>query len=301
MAQRFYRIGALVAGDQFLPAFGGFKKKMAELGYHEGKNISYDLQNSEGDSETLKNLAEKLVKNKPDLIVTSSTTATVPVAKLTEGTSLPVVFLTAGNPLAFVKSYASSGNNLTGISNSSIELTGKRLELLKEIAPTFRRLISLYDTQHVSYEPTKRAVQEEAKKLKLTVVELMISSKEELNSKLGSLSRKVGDAIFIPPQASIVAAMKEIIQHSIRERLPTIAPTFDDVRSGALATYGADYGRLGQQGAMLVDKIIRGARPSDLPIEPPYKLYLVINAKTAKLVGLKIPKAVLLRTDELIE
>jgi putative ABC transport system substrate-binding protein len=301
IAQKSYRIGALVAGDQFLPAVEGFKKKMMELGYQEGKNISYDLQNSEGDPETLKNLSKKLVEKNPDVIVTSSTTATVPLAKLTEGTNLPVVFLSAGNPLAFVKSYASSGNNLTGISNSSIDLTEKRLELLKELDPRVKRLISLYDTQQVSYEPIRRGVQEAAARLGLGVVEVTVSSKEDLNAKLGSLNRKMGDAIFVSPQALIAAAMKEIVRQSIKERLPTIVPTFDDVKSGGLATYGADYYSLGQQGAVLVDKILRGARPSDLPIELPRKLYLVINMKAAKAIGLKISKEILLRSDEVIE
>src|SRR3990167_4796615 len=118
LAQRVYRIGALVADDQFVPAFEGFKHKMAAIGYIEGKNVQYDFHNAKGDRGTLKKLAQKLVQDKPDLIVTSSTTATAPVAKATEGTNLPVVFLSAGKT--------------TGISTSSIDLTGKRLELLKE-------------------------------------------------------------------------------------------------------------------------------------------------------------------------
>ena len=132
-AQKVYHVGALVAEDQFMPAFEGFKTKMAELGYIEGKNIHYDFYNAKGDRDSIQKLAEKLVHAKPDLVVTSSTTATVPLAKLTKGTDLPVVFLSAGNPLRFVKSYPSSGNNLTGISAASLDLTAKRLELLKEL------------------------------------------------------------------------------------------------------------------------------------------------------------------------
>src|SRR3989337_461845 len=131
-AQRVYRVGALVAEDQFIPAVDGFKQRMAELGYVEGKNIVYDFQNSKGDQDLLGKLAKALVQQKPDLIVTSSTTASVPIAKITAGTDLPVVFLSSGDPLRLVKSYASSGNNLTGISSSSIELTAKRMELLKD-------------------------------------------------------------------------------------------------------------------------------------------------------------------------
>src|SRR3989338_8105221 len=142
-AQKIYHIGALVAEDQFVPAFNGFKKKMAELGYIEGKNIRYDFYNAKGDRDSIQKLAEKLVHAKPDLVVTSSTTATVTLAKLTKGTDLPVVFLSAGNPLRFVKSYPSSGNNLTGISAASLDLTAKRLELLKELVPKVKRVVSL--------------------------------------------------------------------------------------------------------------------------------------------------------------
>jgi putative ABC transport system substrate-binding protein len=116
-AQKVYHIGALVAEDLFLPSFEGFKKKMSELGYLEGKNIKYYLHNAKGEQEALKKLAEQLLKDKHDVIVTSSTTATAPMAKATAGTNIPVVFLSAGNPLRFVKSYSSSGNNLTGISS----------------------------------------------------------------------------------------------------------------------------------------------------------------------------------------
>src|SRR5213593_198029 len=120
-AEKIYRVSALVAEDQFVTAFEGFKKKMTEAGYIEEKNIRYDFNNAKGDVAALTKLAQKIVRESPDLIVTSSTTATVRVAKLTEGTNLPVVFLSAGNPLKLVKSYTSSGNNLTGISSSVIE------------------------------------------------------------------------------------------------------------------------------------------------------------------------------------
>ena len=301
VAQKVYRIGALVADDQFVPAFEGFKHKMAAIGYIEGKNVQYDFHNAKGDRGTLKKLAQKSVQDKPDLIVTSSTTATAPVAKATEGTNLPVVFLSAGNPLAFVKSYASSGNNLTGISTSSIDLTGKRLELLKELDPKVRRLVALHHTPGVSYQENLRAVEEATKKLGLVLVNINISTEEERTSAISGVTRKMGDAVFIPPDAFVIAAMKEIVQQTIKERLPTIAPTVVDIKRGALATYGADYYSLGQQGAVLVDKILRGARPADLPLELPSKLHLVLNLKTAKAIGLKIPRELLLRADEVIE
>lgn len=301
LAQKVYRIGALVADDQFVPAFEGFKKKMAEMGYTEGKNIKYDFQNTKGDRDILKQLAQKLVQDKPDLIVTSSTTATVPVAKATEGTHLPVVFLSSGNPLQFVKSYASSGNNLTGITTSSIDLTGKRMELLKELAPGIKRVISLNNPKGPNYEANLDATREAAKKLGLQLVEVNATSGDELKQKASHITRKMGDSIFIPPDAIVNAAIREIAQQAINEKLPTVAASDGNVQRGALATYAANYFALGQQGAVLVDKILKGTRPADLPIEMPFKLKLVINLKTAKAIGLKIPKEILLRADEVVE
>lgn len=300
-AQKVYRIGALVADDQFVPAFEGFKKKMVEIGYVEGKNIKYDFQNAKGDRDALQKMAQKLAQNKPDLIVTSSTTATVPVAKATKGTDLPVVFLSAGNPLAFVKSYSSSGNNLTGISTSSIDLTGKRMELLKELDPRAKKVISLHHPEGVNYKENLQALEEAAKKLGLTLVHINVSTEQDRRSAISGLNRKMGDAVFIPPDAFVIAAIQEIVQQTIKETLPTIAPTVVDIQRGALATYGADYYALGQQGAVLVDNILKGAKPADLPIEQPFKLKLVINLKTAKAIGLKIAREILIRADEVIE
>jgi len=301
--QKVYQVGALVSEDQFVFTFEGFKKKMAELGYIEGKNIKYDFHNTKGDQEALKELAEKLVKDKHDIIVTSSTTATVPVAKASAGTNIPVVFLSAGNPLRLVKSYSSSGNNLTGISSSSLDLVEKRLELLKQIAPTIKRAIFINNPMGENYEAYSRLTRAAAKRLSLELTDLEIRAGrgEEVKLQIPLITRKLGEAVLIPPDVPFVAVTEDITQQAVKERLPTVGPNVQTVRRGYLAGYSSDYYSLGQQGAMLVDKILRGARPTDLPIEQPFKLNLVINLKTAKAIGLKIPKEILLRADELIE
>src|SRR3989338_5319192 len=194
LAQSVYRIGALVADDQFVPAFEGFKKRMAELAYIEGKNIRYEFYNAKGSREALKRLAQKLVQDKPDLIVTSSTTATAPMAKAIQGTNLPVVFLSAGNPLAFVKSYVSSGNNLTGITTSSIDLTEKRMEVLKELVPGIRRVIALHNPKSENYEANLKATRAAASRLGLVLVEVNAQSGEELIKRASELlTRKLGE------------------------------------------------------------------------------------------------------------
>ena len=301
IAQHVYHIGALLGEDQFVPALEGFKKKMAELGYSEGKNISYQVYNAESERERLQRFAEKLVQDKPDLIVTSSTTATVPVAKLTRGTQLPVVFLSAGNPLQFVKSYASSGNNLTGISAASVDLTAKRLELLRELAPWVRRVVSLNHPQGVNYGDNLIAVREAAKKMGLVIKGVNASSREELERVIRTITRKEADAILLQPDAFFAKNIEVVIQQSLKEKLPVIPTLINNVKRGGLATYSPDYFTLGQQGAALVNRILRGAKPADLPIEQPLKLVLAINLKTAKAIVLKISKEILLRADKVIE
>jgi putative ABC transport system substrate-binding protein len=302
-AQKVYRISALVAEDQFLTAVEGFKKKMSDVGYVEEKNIKYDFHNAKGDVDALKKLAEKIVRDVPDLIVTSSTTATVPVAKLTEGTHIPVVFLSAGNPLKLVKSYSSSGNNLTGISSSVLELTEKRLELFKGLSSTIRRVIFLTNRKATNYEEYLVATRGAAQRMGFTLVEVEIQATnvDEVSKQSALVTRKSGEALFVPPDIAFVGATESIAQWAVKEKLPAIGPNVQTVRRGLLAAYSSDYYSLGQQGALLVDKILRGAKPADLPIEQPHKLQLVINLKSAKAIGIKLPKEILLQADELVE
>jgi putative ABC transport system substrate-binding protein len=301
-AQKVYRIGALVADDQFVFAVDGFKKRMVQMGYVEGKNVSYNFQNSKGDQVALKRMAEILVQEKPDLIVTSSTTATVTMAKLTAGSNFPVVFLSAGDPLRVVKSYASSGNNLTGISTSSLDLIDKRMELLKNIAPKIKRVILLVDTVGIgiNHERFVSDARDAAKRLNLEPVELQIQARnaEEMKQKIPLIKRSLGDALFLPPEATVVAATEDMTRQVIKEKLPHVGPNVETVKRGLLAAYSSNYFSLGEQGAVLVDKVLKGARPTDLPIEQPFKLHLMLNLKTAKAIGIEIPSDILLQADE---
>ena len=215
-AQKVYRVGALVAEDQFVPAIDGFKKKMSELGYLESKNIKYELQNAKGDQETLKKMAQALIEKRPDLIVTSSTTATVPVAKLTRQSNLPVVFLSAGDPLRLVKSYFSSGNNMTGITSASVGLIAKRLELLKTISPGMKRVILLADPAGTNYEQTLKAAQAAVDRLGLQATELKIDAKnvDEVKQQTLRIRRSLGDGLLVPLEATLVAATEEIAQQA---------------------------------------------------------------------------------------
>jgi putative ABC transport system substrate-binding protein len=300
-AERVHHISALVADDQFIPAVEGFKKKMAELGYVEGRNIKYDFHNAKGDGIALEAAVEKIVRGKPDLIVTSSTTATVPVAKATRGTQLPVVFLSAGNPLKLVKGYASSGNNLTGVASTSLDLMAKRLELLKEIAPWVKRVIAFGIPGGVNYGEAERLMQEAAKKFGFTVLPVPVTPEEIRNKLAVFITRKYGEAVLPAPDAQASPFIGELAAEAIKEKVLSVGPNIETVKRGLLVAYSTDYFASGQQGAVMVDKILNGAKPAELPIEQPVKLKLVVNLKTAKALGLKIPKDVLLRTDDVIE
>jgi putative ABC transport system substrate-binding protein len=299
-AQKIYRVGALVTADEFLPSFDGFKKKMAEVGYKEGKHVIYELHNAKGDSAALLRLANQLVQDRPDLIVTTSSSSTAPVARATAATAIPVVFLSAGEPLKFVKSYASSGNNLTGISTAVLDLTEKRLELLKELTPWVKRVALISNPLGVTYDDHLIAVRQGCRKLRLYVLEKSASNREQLEKLAPALTRKAADAIILQPDTMLGRNIDIVDDQSVRERLPLIPPPAF-IQSGGVATYGPDNAALGRQGAALVDKILKGARPADLPIEQPAKLDLVINLKTARAIGLKVPKDVLLRADRVLE
>ena len=300
-AQRVYRVGSLNTGEQFARSFDGFKSRMAELGYVEGRNVRYDFRNAKGSDEILLKLAHQLAQDKVDLIVTTSTTATVAAAKATADTNIPVVFLSSGNAQILVKSFASSGSNLAGISSASMEITGKRFELLRELAPWVKRIAVFNNPAGVNYQSIVTEVGEAARKLGYSVREIKTTSLEEIARAVPTVTRQVADSIFTPPDSLVTVAIELVVRQSIKERLPVITSLAANVSKGCLATYAADYVSLGRQGAALVDKIFKGIKPADLPVEFPEKLNLVINLKTAKAIGLKVPKEILLRADEVIE
>lgn len=300
-AQKIYHIGSLNTAEQFTNSFEGFKSRMAELGYVEGQNVRYDFYNAKGSTETLNSFAKKMVQDKVDLIVTSSTSATVAAAKATQGTNIPVVFLSAGNPQRLIKSYASSGSNLAGISSASVEIISKRFELLRELAPWVKRVAWLNNPQAVNSKANLEAIEKGAKGQGFTLWQIDVTSREEIVKVAPEITRKRADAIFTPPESLVTQAIEIVVRQAIKEKLPLITSLLVNVKKGCLATYAADYFALGKQGAMLADKIFKGIKPSDLPIELPDKFKLVINLKTAKAIGLKIPKEILLRADEVIE
>jgi putative ABC transport system substrate-binding protein len=300
-AQKVYSVGSLNTADQFITAFEGFRGRMAELGYRESHNIRYQYYNSRGDTELLTTLAQKLAQDKVDLIVTSSTSATVAAAKATAKSRIPVLFVSAGNAEMLVKSYAGSGSNLAGISSASMELVEKRFELLKELAPAAKRVAVPQDPRGINYKANISETRAAAVRLGLKLTEINVTSVEDIERLAPGINRSMADAIFTPPESLLTEGIDLIVKQAIKEKLPLITSLLVNVQRGCLATYAANYRSLGKQGAALADKILRGVHPGGLPIEMPDKVNLVMNLKTAKAIDLKIPKELLLRADQVFE
>jgi putative ABC transport system substrate-binding protein len=300
-AQKVYSIGSLNTAEQFISAFHGFRARMAELGYREHHNVRYQFYNSRGRNELLASLAEKLVQDKVDLIVTSSTTATAVAAKATEKIRIPVLFLSAGNPEKLVKTYAGSGNNLAGISSASLELLEKRFELLKELVPSTKRVAVLHYPPGINYRSNVSETRDAAGRLKVRLAEFNVSTSEEFEKSVRALNRSDLDAIFAPPESFITEKIDAVVKQAIKEKMPLITSLLVNVERGCLATYAADYHALGRQGAALADKILKGANPGTLPIEMPDKVNLVLNLKTAQAIDLKISRELLLRADQVFD
>jgi putative ABC transport system substrate-binding protein len=299
--QKIIAIGSLNTADQFLDAFEGFKSRMAQLGYQEGQTVRYEYHNSKGDAERLKAIAQELVQAKVSMIVTTSTTGTVAAAKATRGTGIPVVFLSAANSQLLIKDFSGSGSNLAGISSASLELTAKRFELLKELAPGAKKMALPVDPKGVNYSVIVEENRQAAAKLGFVISEIHVRSVDEIAPAMAVVTRKSYDAVFSPADTLVSAGIDWVVKQAIKEKLPTITALLVNVNRGCLATYASDYLALGKQGAVLADKILKGARPAALPIELPDKIKLALNLKTAKAIGVKIPKEMILRADEIFE
>jgi putative ABC transport system substrate-binding protein len=282
--------------------FDGLLGGLRELGYVEGKNIVYEHYEADGNMELLGKLIQQAVGSKPNIIITSTTTSTMRIAKATEGSSIPVVFLAAGDPLRFAKSWQSSGNNLTGIADASFELVGKRMEHLLEADPRIRRIVQLNNRRGTNYKKIQQLARDAAKKLRIELVEIDIDADTaaDVKDQLHLITRKRGDALFVPSDATIGNTVPIIAEHAVKQKLPTTGPKFTNVKEGLLLALSQDNEALGRQGAGLVAKVLKGARPTDLPIEFPLKLLLGVNARTARAINLTLPRDLRQRADEVV-
>jgi putative tryptophan/tyrosine transport system substrate-binding protein len=276
-----------------------FVARLRELGWIDGRNIVIEYRWDDGRPERAAEIAAEFVRLKVEVIVTVGSV----VAKLKQVTSvIPVVFALANDPVGggLVASLARPGGNVTGLSSQAPDLAGKRLELLREVVPSLRRLAILVDVGYPAAVIEMGEVQAAARTLGIEVAPLEIRRAEDIAPAFEALKANA-DALYVVVDTLVVANRPRIITLARDARLPTIFQQSDFVQAGGLMSYGPNIPDLFRRAAELVDKILRGAKPGDIPIEQPTKFELVVNLRTAKTLGLSIPELFLQRADEVIE
>jgi len=277
-----------------------FIQRMRELGWIDGYNLAIGYRWAEGREDRYAELAADLVRSKVDVIVTGGTSAVLAAKQATS--EIPIVFATAGDPIGtkLVASLSHPGGNVTGLSNQQTDLAGQRLELLHDVVPSIRHVALLGNVSSPNVVLEMNAVQVSAAKLGIEVIRLEIGKASEIDAAIESVSGRA-DALYVCTDPLMTVNQVRISTWAIRQRIPTIQAFRQYVESGALMSYGPNFQDLFRRSADFVDKILRGAKPGDLPVEQPVKFDLVINGTTAKALGLTIPESFLVRATEVIE
>jgi len=283
----------------FSPWTAAFVARLGELGWIEGKTIAIEYRWSEGRPERYAEIAAEFVGLKVDVIVTVG--SAVPIVRQATAV-IPIVFAVGIDPVGsgLVASLAQPGGNVTGLSIQAAELAGKRLEFAREVVPQLHRLAIMFNVGNAQPVLEMGETQAAARMLGLEVAPLVIQRAEDIAPAVQGLKTRA-DALYVAVDQLIVANLTQILTLALGARLPTIFSTRDFVKTGALMSYGPSYTERFRRAADYVDKILRGAKPGDIPVEQPTKFELVINLTTAKALGLTIPASFLSVADELIE
>ena len=274
---------------------------LKDLGYTEGQNIRFDYRSAEGQAARFPALAAELVRLKVDLIVTRGTPAARAAKEATS--TIPIVMAAIGEPIgtAVVANLARPGRNVTGLSAVVVDLSGKRVELMKEMAPGVTRVGYLNNMSNPLNPPAWAETQTAARSLGIQAELLDVRSKDDIARAFEKAAHARVDGLLVGIEAVVQQHRTMIVTLSERQRLPTIYASREYAEAGGLMTYGVSYPDLYRRAAGFVDKILKGARAGDLPVEQPTKFELVINLKSAKALGLAIPQSILLRANEVIE
>ena len=277
-----------------------FRQGLRDHGWVEGKNLSIEYRYAEGRADRLPDLAADLVHLRVDIIVAAVNADALAAQDATR--AIPIVMASAGDPVAtgLVESLPRPGGNITGLSQMAPELAGKRLELLKEIVPKLSRVAVLWNPQDRSSTLSWKEIQLPARRLRTQLQSLEVRSLGDLGKAFGDATRARAGALAIMPDPVFVRNLKRLADFAAKSRLPSIFHLREFVDSGGLVAYGPDRSDLFRRAATYVDKILKGAKPADLPVEQPTRFELVINLKTAKALGLTIPPSVLVRANQVI-
>ena len=295
------RIGLLTPGGDFAPVLEGLRQGLAQLGYVEGKQISFIVEDTKMETLDPVQAAMRLIAAKPDLLITVATSHTA-AAKQVAG-NLPIVFTMLSDPVqgGFAASYASSKNNLTGVSNNVAPLSGKRLEVLKRMVPGIKRGLAVVAVKEIVAQKSFQFLAESAKRFDVQLVRRDVTTKDELEKVLLDAPKGSVDAIILVPAILMRNQITLLVEKALKDRMPLGVHTEELVRKGALISYGEDSQLIGAQTARLVVKVLKGIQPSEIPIETPKHPILVVNRTTAKTIGLKIPREFLEQVDRVVE
>jgi putative ABC transport system substrate-binding protein len=290
------RIGVLLVGNRE-PFLSLFQAGLRDLGFTDGQNIRIELRSGEGNIQTLPNLAAELVALKVDVIVASETPAVQAAKQATK--EIPIVMSPSGDPVGtgLIVSLARPGGNVTGLSAATAELAGKSLDLVREILPSVRRVAALADPKNPFTKPFLEQIELAAGTLSIEVRPYMVRSADEFEVAFAEMARQQVDAVIVQP----TLPRKGAIDLALKHRLPAISGNRAFPEAGGLLSYAASLADRYRGSAVYVDKILKGSKPAELPVQQPTRFELVINLKTAKQLGLTIPPTLLARADEVIE
>jgi putative tryptophan/tyrosine transport system substrate-binding protein len=302
---RLRHIGVLMGGNENDPEpkarLSAFTQALADLGWTDGRDVRMDLRWGGGDTNRMRALAQELVGLQPDIIVTNSTPATAALQRETQ--TIPIVFATVGEPVAsgIVPRLDRPGGNVTGFTNVEASLGGKWLELLSEIAPGLKRAAIMFNPDIAPVSTYVPSFETAARSLKVMPNTAPVHSDLEIETAINALGREPGGGLVVWTDAFMFAHRASIILAAARNNVPAVYGQSIFIRDGGLLYYGVDQIDTFRGAASYVDRILRGAKPGDLPVQQPTKFELVINLKTAKALGLTIPETLLATADEVIQ
>ena len=298
-AEKIYHVGLLFVGGRDQPHLEAFKQGMREHGYTEGKNVVFEYRYAEGKQERLGELAAELVRGKVDVIVTTSSISAQAARKVTQ--TIPIV-MTTGSPIerGLAESLAKPGGNVTGLSVLVADLSGKRVELLKEAVPKISRAAALWTPRSSESVIGLKETREAAQALSVPLYSMEVANGEDIDRAFAKLPRAKVNALIVVISPLATLNSKRIVELALKYRLPSVYPTRQFAEEGGLMAYGPLIGDLYRRAATYVDKILKGAKPADLPVEQPMKFEFIINLKAAKQIGLTIPPDMLARADKVI-
>jgi len=298
---KVFRVGVIHQGGPYKAVVNGLQDGLRQLGLEEGKQFSLNVRDSKGDLKAVEEAAKVFEKDRVNLIFAVTTSAVTPVKQVTS--QIPIVFAVGSDPVAsgFVQSFAKPGGRLTGVQYSTLDLTGKRLEILKEMLPKLSRIVTVYNPDNRIAVEAVALARQAAKQLGIRLIERRAATLEELRQQVGALNAKEADAYFYTSDAMVTSQAQLVIDAASSKKLPTMFAEQSPVVMGGLASYGQNFHEVGRLSAKYVQKIMTGAQPHDLRVEIVDKFELIINLKTAKIIGVTIPPNVLARADRVIK